>query len=167
MDKSSKPSSKDRKERYAWSVTGVATLTLRAKKYYYVKMIRWARGIFLFFWPDSKGRPVSDLAEAIPARPARWRSNLRPRKVEKLRELSNGKRRPSGAISTFTTALSQVSQNRSLQLHAGSSRMASQTPLRKRGSDHSAATYFACIASRFRWRTERSCKSRTIPQSRW
>lgn len=65
MDKSSKPSVRDRKERYAWKSTSVANVFMRAKKYYYVKMNRGKR----HFVPlaDSKGRPVCDLPEAIRA----------------------------------------------------------------------------------------------------
>ena len=43
MDKSSKPSAGDRKERYAWRPTGVANVYMRARKYYYVKMNRGKR----------------------------------------------------------------------------------------------------------------------------
>jgi hypothetical protein len=52
MDKSSKPSSKDRKERYAWRPTGVANVYMRAKKYYYAKMNRGKRHFVLL--ADSK-----------------------------------------------------------------------------------------------------------------
>ena len=63
MDKSSKPSAGDRKERYAWRPTGVANVYMRGTKYYYVKMNRGKR----HFVPlaDSQGRPVSDLPEYI------------------------------------------------------------------------------------------------------
>ena len=62
---SSKASVNDRKARHAWRPTGVANVYMRGTKYYYVKMNRGKR----HFVPlaDSKGRPVSDLSEAIRA----------------------------------------------------------------------------------------------------
>ncbi len=158
MDKSSKPSSKDRKERYAWRPTGVANVYMRAKKYYYVKMNRGKRHFVLL--ADSKGRPVSDLPEAIRAaskmainpfvqRPESLRDSVNEFFEEKLRKReweATTKRGHRHIYDSFVTSITKslaAITTRDLQEWYDTQR--------ERVSDHSAATYFACIASLFRW----------------
>jgi len=65
MDKSSKPSPGTAKSGIAWRLTGVANVYMQARKYYYAKMDRGKRHFVPLAY--SKGRPVSDLPEAIRA----------------------------------------------------------------------------------------------------
>ena len=123
MNKSSKASVNNRKARYAWRPTGVANVYMRGTKYYYVKMSCGKR----HFVPlvDSQGRPVLDLAEAIRAA-SKVAMNPFVEDLSRCGTFSassstrsfgsaNGKRRQTGP-SSRTKHLSQVSQNRSVQL---------------------------------------------------
>ena len=158
MNKSSKASVSDRKTRYAWRPTGVANVYMRGTKYYYVKMNRGKR----HFVPlaDSQGRPVVDLAEAIRAagkvamnpfvdRPESLRDVLNEFFEEKLRKReweATTKRGHRHIYETFVTSVTKplgAVTTRDLQEWYDAQRA--------RVSDHSAATYFACIASLFRW----------------
>ncbi|HEY5813696.1 MAG TPA: tyrosine-type recombinase/integrase [Terrimicrobiaceae bacterium] len=158
MNKSSRTSVSDRKKRYAWRPTGVANVYMRGKKYYYVKMNRGKR----HFVPlaDRQGRPVVDLAEAIRAaskvainpfvqKPETLRHVISEFFEEKLRKreweatTKQGHRHIyEGFVTSVTKSLGAIT-SRDLQQWYETQRA--------RVSDHSAATYFACIASLFRW----------------
>jgi integrase len=158
MNKSSKASVSVRKTRYAWRPTGVANVYMRGTKYYYVKMNRGKR----HFVPlaDPQGRPVVDLAEAIRAagkvavnpfveRPESLRDVLNEFFEDKLRRReweATTKRGHRHIYQTFVTSVTKplgAVTTRDLQEWYDAQRA--------RVSDHSAATYFACIASLFRW----------------
>ena len=158
MDKSSKPSAGDRKERYAWRPTGVANVYMRARKYYYVKMNRGKR----HFVPlaDSQGRPVSDLPEAIRAaskvainpfveRPESLRDAVNEFFEEKLRKREWEATTKRGHCHIYESFVTNVTKS----LGAITTRDLQEwyDTQRARVSDNSAATYFACIASLFRW----------------
>jgi integrase len=131
---------------------------MRGTKYYYVKMNRGKR----HFVPlaDSQGRPVVDLPEAIRAagklavnpfvaRPESLRDVLNEFFEEKLRRReweATTKRGHRHIYETFVTSVTRplgAITTRDLQEWYDAQRA--------RVSDHSAATYFACIASLFRW----------------
>jgi hypothetical protein len=158
VNKSSKGSVSDRKTRYAWRPTGVANVYMRGTKYYYVKMNRGKR----HFVPlaDSQGRPVVDLADAIRAAgkvavnpfvggPESLRDVLDEFFKEKLRRReweATTKRGHRHIYETFVTSVTKplgAVTTRDLQERYDAQRA--------RVSDRSAATYFACIASLFRW----------------
>ena len=131
---------------------------MRGTKYYYVKMNRGKR----HFVPlaDSQGRPVVDLADAIRAAgkvavnpfvggPESLRDVLDEFFKEKLRRReweATTKRGHRHIYETFVTSVTKplgAVTTRDLQERYDAQRA--------RVSDRSAATYFACIASLFRW----------------
>ena len=158
MNKSSKASVRDRATRYAWRPTGVANVYMRGTKYYYVKMNRGKRHFVLL--ANAQGRPVGDLPEAIRAaskvavnsfvaRPESLRDVLNEFFEEKLRRreweatTKRGHRHIYESFMTSVTKPLAAVTTRDLQEWYDEQRA--------RVSDHSAATYFACIASLFRW----------------
>ena len=158
MNKSSKGSASDRKTRYAWRPTGVANVYMRGTKYYYVKMSRGKRHFVLL--ADAQGRPAVDLPDAIRAAakvavnpfvetPESPRDVLNEFFEEKLRRReweATTKRGHRHIYETFVTSVTKP-------LGAVTTRDLQEwyEAQRARVSDHSAATYFACIASLFRW----------------
>jgi hypothetical protein len=134
VNKSSKGSVSDRKTRYAWRPTGVANVYMRGTKYYYVKMNRGKR----HFVPlaDSQGRPVVDLADAIRAA-GKVAVNPFVGGPESLRDVIEEFFKEKLRRREWEATTRDLQERYDAQ--------------RARVSDRSAATYFACIASLFRW----------------
>ncbi len=150
--------SEDRKTRYSWRPTGVAGVYIRVGKYYYVKMIQGKRHFTLL--ADEEGRPVADLPDAIRAA-SKLAVNPFVPKVESLRTTvdeffaaklrsrdweATTKRGHCHIYESFVTNFGKpISAVTTLDLQKW------YDAQRERVSDHSALTYFACVASLFRW----------------
>ncbi len=144
--------------RYAWIPTGVDNIYRRVEKFYLVKMTEGERQYTLLADPD--GRPVTTLADAIAAA-ARLVANpfvgnatpiaetMKAFFADKLKQgeweetTKAGHRHVYDAFARAVPKAITAISTADLQAWYNAERL--------RVSDNSALTYFACIASLFRW----------------
>lgn len=168
MKSVSKAKAKERRKRHSWKPTGVANIYMRGAKYYYVKMTAGKRE----FTPlsDAIGRPVLDLPGAITAA-TKVAVNPFVGKSETAKDLlpefyrhkldsgdweETTKKGHKHIYDTFANLMPK-----SLAAVTGAELQAWYDGLRENVSDSSAQTYFACIASLFRW----AHQARKIPHN--
>jgi len=165
-----KRASKATSKRYAWIPTGVANLYTRGTKYYFVKMVKGRRTFSLL--TDVEGKPIfsPDLPEAIKAatrisgNPFVKSAETMDSTLERFYEakIAAGDWRPTTRTSHRPT-YNLFSRAMGKPLNAITARDLQEwyKGLLKTMKLVSANTYFACIASLFRW----AHKERLISQN--